>query len=155
MADPKFREIKRRYTSTDLSTYIEACNRIGHEIATIKTRSYRERNELAKDAVDALYEVGRRLQGAAVPGSPELPASRGDPVSSAFGLWYDGIKRRERQRVVWRAANWILRDKADGWLRPRTIRDHESPDRLVLAVESDEGLAAVLKELDAFPKPAR
>jgi hypothetical protein len=54
VADPKFREIKRRYTSTDLSTFVEACQRIGHEIATIKQRAGLELNELGGERqVDA------------------------------------------------------------------------------------------------------
>jgi len=79
-------------------------------------------------------------------------ASRSVSVSQSFGDWYEGLKRSERQRVVWRAANWVLRDKADAWLRPSTVGDRDSPFRLGMAMDSDEGLAAVLRELDAFPQ---
>jgi hypothetical protein len=156
MADQKFREIKRRYYWTPLWEFASECARIGLEIATIKPRSYRERNELAEEAADALMEVGRRLDGGGnIPGTPEMAAARDRPVSESFGHWYEGLKRSERQRVVWRAATWVLRDKADGWLRPSTMGDRESPFRLGLAMDSDEGLAQVLRELDAFPRRER
>jgi len=153
MADHKFREIKRRYTRTPLWEFANECSRLGLEVVTIKARSYRERVEVAEAAGDALLEVGRRLNGGAtVPSSPEMLASRSVSVSQSFGDWYEGLKRSERQRVVWRAANWVLRDKADAWLRPSTVGDRDSPFRLGMAMDSDEGLAAVLRELDAFPQ---
>jgi len=153
MAEHKYRELKRRYYRTPLWEFAAECARLGLEVATIKPRSYRDRVELAEAAADALIEVGRRLNGGAtVPGTPEMPAARSESVSQAYGDWYEGIKRSERQRVVLRAANWVLRDKADAWLRPSTVGDRESPFRLGLAMDSDEGLAAVLRELDAFPR---
>ncbi len=156
MADQKFREIKRRYTRTPLWEFATECSRIGLEIISIKARSYRERAELAEDAADALFEVDRRLGGGAtVPETPEMPASRHHSVSDAFGTWYEGIKRSERQRVVLRAANWVLRDKADRWLRPAAYGDKDQPERYWSAMESDERLAEVLRELDAFPKRER
>lgn len=156
MADEKSREIKRRYTRTALSDLAAECVRLGHEIATIKPRSYRERVELAEDAADALFEVHRRFDGgASVPGHPEMGASRDETVSGSFGAWYEKIKRSERQRVLVRAANWVLRDKADRWLRPAAHGDKGQPERYWSAMESDERLAEVLRELDAFPKRER
>jgi hypothetical protein len=62
---------------------------------------------------------------------------------------------RTRFQMGWRAATWVLRDKADGWLRPSTVGDGTSPNRLLMVEESDEGLATVLRELDTFPKPRK
>lgn len=156
MADQNYREVKRRYVDTELMVFVEHCTRLGIELVQKKQRSYRERVELAEDAVDALLEVGRRFHGGAtVPGTPEMPASRDVPVSVAFGDWYEGVKRTERQRVLLRAAMWVLRDKADRWLRPAAYGDKGQPERYWSAIESDERLAEVLRELDAFPKRER
>ncbi len=78
MTDKNSREIRRRYIDTELMVFVQHCIRLGSELAQKRPRSYRERNELAEDAVDALLEVGRRFHGGpTVPGSPEMPASCG------------------------------------------------------------------------------
>lgn len=136
--------------NTPKTSIPSAIARRGREIATIAADPSRAERTRRGEAAGVLFEVARRLDdGATV---RETPASRHHSISDAFGSWYEGITWSGRQRVVWRAANRELCDKTEGWLRPRTIRGHESPDRLVMAVESDEVLAERAARVGRIPE---
>ena len=148
----KYRQTTDRYRDVDFMTLAKACARLSLEIRERKQRTTEERLELGDAASDALMEFSRRLQPHAhVPQDPEDAACRDSSVSQAFGDWYGHIKHSERERVLARASWWALRDDATYWLSQR-IGDATTYGRRWVAVNSDEGLAEVLRALDGFPK---
>jgi uncharacterized membrane protein YccC len=114
-----------------------------------KRRTPEERRELADAAAALLAEFHKRMAPApGVPGQPEDQARRDVTISHAFLEWFETQKRHERQRIISRAAWWALREKAGAWLRGEA----HQPSPYWTAVESDDGMFAMLKELDRFPR---
>lgn len=145
----KYRELLPTYRDMDLRSLSNEAQRLSFAIREAKARTPNERQELADRAAAVLWEWHKRMEPAAnSPGQPEDQARRDATISQAYLAWFESQKRHERQRIIQRAAWWALREKAEGWLWGKA--GGESP--YWAAIQSDDGMVAMLRELDKFPR---
>jgi len=153
----KYRPIERTFRTLDLTAFARRCDELSFAIRERRPRSTEERVALAQEAAEALTEAYLRLGGDThKQGSPEA-AARVLPVSQAFGEWHESLRRGMRSHTIHRAAAWALRERAEAWLRGRANDEPAAFARAVVAADSDEGLQAMLQELQALvsaPTPA-
>ena len=140
------------------STFSGLCDAISDAAAALRDGRFCSREDkLAFRARlhDLLLAIGMRFMvGDAIPDSPEIRLARGvgTSVADVFLPWYeskvDQDTRKVREYTMWRAADFVLRAEARAWLDPHDVL--WSNRRVYMGSRDDEGLVAVLNELEAM-----
>ncbi|WP_148649637.1 hypothetical protein [Lysobacter antibioticus] len=139
------------YRDSDLIELAEQCMRRARELNDRVQRTPEQRAVLASDTAYLLTAAGSALDSSEyMPGNPEYATKGGERISvNEFMQWHLRHVHNSRYRTFLRALDMAAGKNREAW-RIDVLIDDKKPD--ALAVESDEGLRAVLAELAKLPR---
>ncbi|UNP28093.1 hypothetical protein [Lysobacter gummosus] len=139
------------YLDHDLIELAAQCMQRSRELKERVQRTPEQRAALADDTAFLLTAAGSALDSSEyMPGNPEYASrSEGRISTTEFMRWHLRHIHNSRYRTYLRALDLAAGKSREAW-RVDVLIDGNKPD--ALAVESDEGLRAVLDELAKLPR---
>jgi hypothetical protein len=143
------------YIHASFAGIARACSEFAQELEERRPRSRQEREQLAQNLRYLLIVVASRFDyGDTVPGSPEQGVTRAfvPELAGRYERWHSvevqGFVRHHRAYTVARAADFVLGDRAHGWLSPGSTCLPHFPKRR--AANSEADMRECLEALEAL-----
>lgn len=139
------------YRECDFVELAAQCMRRARELNGRVQRTPEQRAALASDTAYLLTAAGSALDSTEyMPGNPEYATKADERISvDEFMQWHLRHVHNSRYRTFLRALDLAAGKNREAW-RVDVLIDGRKPD--ALAVESDDGLRAVLDELANLPR---